>query len=159
MKVINGRFIFEIGPTSTSETTLTTVVSAAPRQSYTIEVADASSLSVGQRIVIHCTSIAYAAEYYSPQIINPDWERISQTSGFNIRELHTVEAINGHTITLREPLHLPLILTSDPIEVKSHNRIVNIGIEDIQFKGNWDSYPESFVHHKNDIHDLSLIHI
>lgn len=155
MKVTNGRFIFEIGPTSTSETTLTTVVSAAPRQSYTIEVADASSLSVGQRIVIRCTSITYAAEYYSPQIINPDWERISQTDGFNIRELHTVEAINGNTITLREPLHLPLILTSNPIEVRSYNMIVNIGIEDIQFKGNWDSYPESFVHHKNDIHDYA----
>ena len=62
MKVENGRFIFEIGPTDTSESELTTVVSAAPRQSYAIEVADASSWSLGQRISSPCTSLSYAAE-------------------------------------------------------------------------------------------------
>lgn len=42
MKVHNGRYMFEVKPNSTSETTLTTVVSNAPRESYEVEVAHAS---------------------------------------------------------------------------------------------------------------------
>ena len=31
--------------------------------------------------------------------------------------------------------------------------LVDCGVEDILFKGNWNSYPEEFVHHKDGIHD------
>lgn len=156
MKVENGRYIFEVTPTSTSESTVTTVVSAAPRESYEIEVADATGLSVGQRIILRCDSVAYGNAYFAPQTIDPAWTRLLDPSrGFNMRELHTVAAISGNTVTLREPLHLPMIITADPINVRTYNMISNVGVEDILFKGNWDSYPEVFEHHKDDIHDYA----
>lgn len=161
MKVNNGRYMFEVVPSSVSETTLTTVVSAADRESYIIEVADASGLSVGQKIILRCDSVSYATEYFAPQTIDPAWTRLlDSTRGFNMRELHTIESVSGNFVTLREPLHLPMIMTVDPLDpivinVRSYNMITNVGVEDILFKGNWDSYPEVFDHHKDDIHDYA----
>ncbi len=153
MKVQNGRYMFEIGPTDVSEQVLTTVVGDARRESYEIEVASASSLRVGQRVILRTDDVGFAESYFSPQQIDPAWTRLLET-GFSLRELHTVESINGNTVRFREPLHISLV-GSVGIEVRSYNMINNVGIEDILFKGNWDSYPEDFVHHKDDIHDYA----
>lgn len=155
MKVNNGRYIFEVTPTDLSESDITTVVSDASRESYTIEVADASSLSPGQRIILRQDSVDFAHTYYSPQVIDPAWTRLLTTQGFRLRELHTVESINGNTVRLREPLHISLVVGLDPITLRTYNMINNVGVEDILFKGNWDSYPEIFDHHKDDIHDYA----
>jgi hypothetical protein len=155
MKVNNGRYIFEVRPTSLGESTLTTVVADAARESFTIEVASAAALSPGQSIILSATSVPFAEAYYDPLEIDAAWTRLNTTSGFNVRELHTVESINGTTVRLSEPLHLPLFTAGTTIRVRSYNVITDVGVEDILFKGNWDSYPESFVHHKNDIHDYA----
>jgi hypothetical protein len=159
MKVNNGRYMFEITPTSTPETTLTTVVSNAPRESYEVQVANAAPLVVNDRVIVYCTSVPYAEAYYAPLALDPAWTRLTTTSGFNIRELHTVASVNGNTIRFREPLHLPIITEhgGQPItnRIRSYNVITNVGVEDIRFKGNWDSYPETFVHHKDAIHDYA----
>ncbi|MGJ8652310.1 MAG: DUF4955 domain-containing protein [Opitutaceae bacterium] len=154
-KVENGRYMFEVIPTSTGESTITTVVSAAPRESFTIEVASSTGLSVGQKIILRTDSVDYATAYFAPQVIDAAWTRIGSETGFSMRELHTIESIAGNLVTLREPLHLPMIITADPIYVRSYNMINNVGVEDILFKGNWDSYPEAFDHHKDDIHDYA----
>lgn len=146
--------MFEITPTDTGESVLTTVVNDAARESDQIEVADASKLSIGQNILLRTDSVAFAKTYYAPQYIDTAWTRLYE-QGFRLRELHTVDAIDGNTITLREPLHINLIINSDPIYVRSYNVITHVGIEDILFKGNWNNYPEDFEHHKNDIHDYS----
>jgi len=159
MKVNNGRYIFEVKPTSTAESPITTVISNAPRESYEVEVADASSLGVNDRVIVRCTSVPYAEAYYAPQTLDPAWTRLTSTSGFNMRELHTVESIDGNTVRFREPLHLPMITEhgGQPIniEVRTYNVLTNVGVEDIRFKGNWDSHPESFVHHQDAIHDYA----
>ena len=154
MKVKNGRHIFEISPLNLKEAKLTKVIEQANRESYLIRVADASKLQVGQHILLRTDSPDFAKSYYAPQIIAPEWTRLL-TTGFALRELHTVAAINGNTITLGEPLHTTLYMGSTPIEVRNYNMINNVGIEDILFKGNWDSYPESFVHHQDEIHDYA----
>lgn len=154
MKVDNGRYMFEIAPEDLGETVLTRVVSSASRESYEIEVADASNLSVGQRILLRTDSAEFAESYYAPQAIASEWTRLF-TDGFRLKELHTVSAIAGNIITLREPLHINLTIGSDPIEVRSYNVLTNVGVEDILFKGNWDSYDEDFEHHKDDIHDYA----
>ena len=158
-KVNNGRYIFEVKPPSTDDSTLTTVVADAPRESFDIEVASASGLSVGQRIVLRTKSIPYAQAYFAPQALQTTWTRIESETGFSMQEIHTVAAINGTTITFREPLHLPLIMSyngeSISIEVRNYPVITDVGVEDILFKGNWDSYPEDFSHHKDDIHDYA----
>jgi len=155
MKVKNGRHIFEIAPRDMSESTLTTVVEKAERESYNITVADSSMLIIGQRILLRTDSIEFAESYYSPQTIAPEWTRLLSSQGFKLRELHTIAAINGNQITLHEPLHITLYMTDDDIQVRSYNVIKNVGIESILFKGNWDSYPETFDHHKDDIHDYA----
>lgn len=153
-KVNNGEYIFEISPTSTGESVITTVVEDAQRESFEIVVADASQLAIGQRILLRSDSVEFAQSYYSPQAINSDWTRLL-SSGFSLREIHSVAAINGNTVRLREPLHISLTVNSTPIQVRSYTMINNVGIEDIRFKGNWDSYPEVFDHHKDDIHDYA----
>lgn len=156
MKVNNGRYMFEVKPLNTSQTTLTTVTADAPRESFEIQVADASALSPGQRIILRADSVPYANAYYAPLALSSNWTRLTSTSGFNIRELHTVESVHGNTVRFREPLHLPMITGEGiTIQVRSYNVITNVGVEGILFKGNWNSYPESFVHHKNAIHDYA----
>jgi hypothetical protein len=155
MKVNNGRYMFEIKPASTSESTLTTVASNAPREGYEIEVVDGSVLSPGQEIILSCSSIPYAHAYFSPQVIASTWTRLTTTQGFKMRELHVIESVSNNTVKLREPLHLSMITNSVSIDVKSYNTITNVGIEDILFKGNWNSYPETFSHHKDDVHDYA----
>lgn len=147
-----GYFIFEMRPLNMSESTITTVVSDASRESFEIEVANASNLSIGQRIILSATSVEYAQAYYAPLTIYSAWTRLL-TTGFNIRELHIIQSIHGNTVRLREPLHLPIWADVVTINVRSYNMLTHVGIEDILFKGNWDSYPETFVHHKDTIHD------
>lgn len=158
-KVDNGSYIFEVEPTSLSESTKTTVVADAPRESFEIEVASTASLSVGQRIILRTDSIPYALAYFAPQSLQSAWTRIESETGFAMREIHTIAAISGTTVTLREPLHLPMITSYNSeaitIQVRTYPVITDVGIEDILFKGNWDSYPENFVHHKDDIHDYA----
>jgi len=155
MKVNNGRYMFEVKPTSTGESVITTVVADADRETFEIEVADASGLSVGQRIILRTASVPFATNYYAPLALDPAWTRLASTSGFNLGELHTIEAITGTTVRFREPLHIPLFTSGSTIEVRSYNVITDVGVEDIRFTGNWASYPETFIHHKDDIHDYA----
>lgn len=156
MKVQNGRHILEIAPNSMSERTVARVVKDALRETFEITVDNASVLSVGQRILLRTDSVEFAENYYAPQIMSSAWTRLRSTQGFSLRELHTIAEINNNVIRLREPLHISLTLNdSDPIYVRTYNMIENVGIEDILFKGNWNSYPENFSHHKNTIHDYA----
>ena len=155
MKVENGRHIFEITPTSTSESTITTVTEDALRETHEITVADASNLNVGQRIILRTDSVDFAQNYYAPQTIDKAWTRLLSSQGFRLREIHTIEKIDGNVIRLREPLHISLVISSDPINVRTYSMLSNVGIENILFKGNWNSYPEEFDHHKDDIHDYA----
>jgi len=156
MKVQNGRHIFEIAPTSLSESTVTTIVEDAVRESFEITVANASNLSPGQRIIIRTDSVDFADNYYEQEDEHTeDWSRLFSTQGFRLREIHTIASIEGNVVRLREPLHISLTINSDPINVRTYNMLNNVGIEDILFKGNWNSFPEDFDHHKNDIHDYA----
>lgn len=156
MKVSNGRYLFEIAPADTKERTLTTVVEQAQRETFAIKVADASGLTVGQRILIKARGVAFAKAYFAPQTLNPDWTRLLDAKrGFSLNETHSIAAIDGNTVHLREPLHTTLYTDAAQVLVRSYNVITQVGVEDILFKGHWNSYPETFVHHKDDIHDYA----
>lgn len=158
MKASNGDHIFEITPDNTGESTVTQVVEDALRETFEITVANASALSVGQRIILRTDSVDFAEDYFHPQAIDAAWTRLLSTQGFRLREIHTIAEINGNVVRLREPLHITLTTGTDPINVRTYNVIENVGIEDILFKGNWDSYFDEenggvFNHHYDDIHD------
>lgn len=159
MKVNNGRFMFEMRPEKMEEHPLTEIVADAPNQSFEIQVADTSNLSVGQHVIVRSDSIPYAHHYYGDLGLSEAWTEITQGRGFIIKEVHEIAAIEENTVRFREPLQLDILTELNGnkvlVELHSYNVIENVGIEDIRFKGGWNNYPEEFVHHKNKIHDYA----
>lgn len=133
-------------------TPLTHITQNARRETFNITVADASQLRVGQRIMLRTESPEFAQQYYAPLPLRPEWTRLFKT-GFKLQETHAIAAINGNIVRLREPLHISLNVKAATIAVYEHATLHNVGVEDILFKGNWNNYPEAFVHHKDKIHD------
>ncbi|WP_057936302.1 DUF4955 domain-containing protein [Algoriphagus resistens] len=153
MRIGSRQFRFE--PRENKTEKLAVVNRAAPRESFVVEVADASRLSVGQDVVLSHRSEAYTRNYFAPRELSPAWDRLfGSGGGMQIREIHTIEEINGTTIKFKNPLHIDVVMVEGyDFELNSYNSIEECGIEDILFSGNWDSYPEEFVHHKDGIHD------
>ncbi|MFT3827174.1 MAG: DUF4955 domain-containing protein [Chitinophagaceae bacterium] len=153
---INGRqFLFK--PAEERSNKLTTITKSAGRESFSVEVSDVSRLSVGQDVVIKHRSEEFTKLYFAPLPLKPEWTRLfGDKGGMQINEIHTIEKINGHTVTFKNPLHFDLkIVTAAAFELASYNCIEECGIEDILFTSNWKTYPEEFVHHKNNIHDYA----
>lgn len=154
MKVNNGRYIFEVKPTPIKHKSVTVVVVDAARETFKIEVKSTKELHVGQRVILKTNSVELAKDHFAPLVLDKKWTRILDR-GFRLQEIHTVDKIEGNTVFLREPLHINLKVNSDPIKVQPYSMINHVGFEDILFKGNWNNYPEDFIHHKNKLHDYA----
>jgi len=153
---INGRQIM-FRPENDNGAKLTTIVKDAGRESFSVEVADASKLKVGQDVVIRHRSEEFTRQYFAPLDLKPQWTRLfGEKGGMQVAEIHTIESIKGNRITFKNPLHLDIKMVStatwDLVEFKY---IEECGIEDILFTSNWKTYPEEFIHHKNEIHDYA----
>lgn len=153
---INGRQILFM-PASNSPQKLATITKDARRESYEVEVADASSLKPGQDVVIRHRSEEFTRLYFAPLELKPVWTRLfGEKGGMQIQEIHTIEKIEGNRITFKNPLHFDLkIVKSASFDLYSFNYIEECGIEDIRFSCNWKNYPEEFIHHKDQIHDYA----
>jgi hypothetical protein len=136
---------------------LTTVVKEVPRESFWIEVADATMLKPGQDVVLRHQSEAYTRWYFSPLPLKPVWTRLfGEKGGMNISEIHTIEKVEGNRVKFRNPMHVDVkLLSTVPFELLTYTSIEECGVEDILFTSNWKTYPEEFVHHKNEIHDYA----
>lgn len=155
-KRINGRqFLFK--PEDERSAKLTTIVKDATRESFSVEVADVSKLSVGMDVVIRHRSEAYTRFYFSPLPLKPEWTRLfGDKGGMQISEIHTIQQIRGRTVIFKNPIHFELkLVVEQPFELAAYNSIEECGIEDILFSSNWKTYPEEFLHHKNNIHDYA----
>jgi len=153
---LNGRqFVFK--PSSNKTEKITTVTKNAARESFWLEVADASALKAGQDIVLRHRSEEFTRLYFSPLALKSEWTRLfGDKAGMQIQEIHTVEKIEGNRIKLKNPLHIDVVLVkSASFDIYNFISIEECGIEDIRFSSNWKSYPEEFVHHKNGIHDYA----
>jgi hypothetical protein len=153
---INGRQII-FKPVNEENKKLTVITKDAVRESFSIEVEDASKLKVGQDIVIRHRSEEFTRTYFSPLQLKPEWTRLfGDKGGMQINEIHTIRKIEGNTITFKNPLHLDIIMVkSASWDIYAYNYIEGCGVEDILFTSNWKTYPEEFVHHKNSIHDYA----
>jgi len=155
-KRVNGRqFLFK--PEEERYAKVTTITSDAPRESFTVQVADASRLKPGMDVVIKHKSEEFTRLYFAPLPLKPEWTRLfGDNGGMQIVEVHTIEKINGNTVTFKNPIHFELKqVASAPFELITYVSIEECGIEDILFTSNWKTYPEEFVHHKNEIHDYA----
>lgn len=134
---------------------LTTVTKDAARESFIVEVADASALRVGQDVVLRHRSEEFTRNYFAPLQLKPQWTRLfGEEGGMQIAEIHTVNKIEGKRVTFKNPLHIDVkLVKSAPFELHTFSSIEECGVEDILFTSNWKNYPEEFVHHKNAIHD------
>jgi hypothetical protein len=153
---INGRQII-FKPASEENKRLTIITKDATREGFSIEVEDASKLKVGQDIVIRHRSEEFTKLYFSPLQLKPEWTRLfGDKGGMQISEIHTIENITGNTVTFKNPLHLNIIMVKNASwDITAFNYIEECGVEDILFTSNWKTYPEEFIHHKNNIHDYA----
>ncbi len=136
---------------------LTTVVKEAPRESFWVEVADATMLKPGQDVVLRHQSEAYTRWYFSPLPLKPVWTRLfGEKGGMNISEIHTIEKVEGSRVKFKNPMHIDVkLLSAVPFELLPYTSLEECGVEDILFTSNWKTYPEEFIHHKNAIHDYA----
>ena len=153
---INGRqFVFK--PARNNSVKLTIITKDAVRESFWVEVEDASKLKAGQDVVIRHRSEEFTRLYFAPLDLKPQWTRLfGEKGGMQIFEIHTVEKIEGNRIKFKNPVHLDIkMVKSATWDLFTYNSIEECGIEDILFTSNWKNYPEEFVHHKNAIHDYA----
>jgi hypothetical protein len=146
---------FQFKPSVLDVKKLTTIVKDVPRESFWVEVQDASVLQPGQNVVIRHRSEEYTRYYFSPLELDADWTRlVGEDGGMNIYEIHTIEKIEGNKVKFKNPVHYEIkLLSAKPFVIDSYVSMKECGIEDILFTSNWKNYPEEFVHHKDGIHD------
>ena len=153
-KMKPGGVMFRIAPADTASEALTTITSDARRETFEVDVADASALKVGQRVVIRYQDPAYNRIYFGDLELSPAWKRV-HANGMSFAEAHRIAAIAGRRIRFEEPLHFTLVMNAAPFTLRSLAFLEEVGIEDIRFSGKWDEYPEPFSHHKDTNHDTA----
>lgn len=153
---INGRqFLFK--PEERRTEKLTAIVKDAGRETFSVVVADASKLKVGQDVVVRHRSEEFTRLYFSPLDLKPQWTRLfGDKGGMLVYEIHTITKIEGDRVSFKNPLHIDVKrVKSASWTIEPYYAIDHCGVEDILFTSNWKSYPEEFIHHKNEIHDYA----
>lgn len=150
-----GKRQFHFRPSELQDEKLTIITANAGRESFWVEVADASDLKPGQDVVIRHQSEAYTRLYFDSLPLAPEWTRLfGEDGGMNIREIHTIEKIEENRVKFKNPLHLDIrMVESEDFSLYTYTSLRECGIEDIRFSSNWVNYPEEFDHHKDAIHD------
>lgn len=126
------------------------VVADARRETFVVEVADASLFKPGDWVVLSMTDVSPAgvAAAVAPYPVDPAWKKIIN-NGFKIDEFHYITTVQGNKLTFKEPIHADVNVAKG-WTVQPWSPLVEAGVENLAFVGNWQ---EEFVHHKNAIHD------
>ena len=144
----SGRYRFNFLPGGTSiPAEVTNVTSDIQRGSFEIDVANGSSISVGEVVQVY-TKNKELLEANTPNLTyNPSWGSWSVTNnGAEIFSFHKVEAIDGNRITFKNPVQINLPIDNANILIRRYNMIENVGVEDILFTSGWVDYPGTYVH-------------
>jgi hypothetical protein len=129
---------------------ITEVVADTKRETFNVEVADASKISIGDWIILSVKNSSKDLINYdiSPLIPQPEWTSILE-KGVIVNERHQVKSINNNTLTFFEPIHYD-IQEKHGWEILCFAHSEEVGFENLRFEGNWK---EKFVHHENAKHD------
>lgn len=153
MRVNTRQFRFE--PETRNTAKLAVITGSAARGSHWVTVRSAAALKAGQDVTLRHKSESFTRRYFAPQELKADWTRLfGENGGMNIQEIHTIAEVRGNRVRFENPLHIAI----EPVPghdfiLESYEALEECGIEGIRFVGNWNSYPEEFVHHKDSIHD------
>ena len=150
-----GGRMFTFRPSDTRNyQTITRITESAERETFWITVNNASRLKVGRWIQVYMknNSVEGVNEFLAPRSPNLNtryWEALL-TEGIIIQEEHSIAEIQGNRIRLNEPLHAHINLAYHKCQVRLIPYLEEVGVEDISFQG---TFFESFIHHKNRLHD------
>lgn len=155
MRIHGRQFLFQPGGSNGKK--LSSITADAGRETFAVQVQDASKLKVGQDVVIRHKTEEFTRLYFAPLDLKPQWSRLfGDKGGMQIYEIHTIAKITGNQVVFKNPIHLDIkLVKSGSWDIESYHSISECGIEDLKFSSNWKNYPEEFVHHKNDIHDYA----
>ncbi|HEY5687821.1 MAG TPA: DUF4955 domain-containing protein [Yeosuana sp.] len=125
---------------------LTKIVADSKRETYSIQVGDASAIKKNDWILIKVLNNSKDLIDYDLMSLKqePEWISILN-KGVQVNEIHQVESVAGNTIVLVEPIHYD-IQSKHNWEVTTFEHLENIGFENITFEGNWT---KEFVHHRS----------
>jgi hypothetical protein len=158
---------FKFMPSTTNASVLATIASPVLRNDYAIKVSPGHTLQVGQYVSVTHKSQEFATAYYDNLFIPFDvWFRLKNNysekgvakngGGMSLFENHLVTAIDGNVVTFKNPIQIDLpTIPGKSYTLRNLTTIDEVGVEDIRFTGNWPSVGETFVHHKNKLHDYA----
>lgn len=118
---------------------ISNVVANADRGGYSIEIADASNISVGQWVELYVknTSTALLNEelypYTTANLYKPADLKIVK-NGVEVREIHKVVSKTGNIITFKEPLHRAVNYTYG-WKINNFSALEEVGIQDLKYTG------------------------
>jgi hypothetical protein len=144
----SGMYRFNFVPGGTSfPTDVTSVTSDIQRGDFQVDVANGSLISVGEVIQVYTKNKELLAVNTPNLSYNPSWASWDITNnGAEIVSFHVVEAIDGNTITFKNPIQINLPISNTNILIRKYNMIENVGVEDILFTSGWVDYPGTYVH-------------
>jgi len=131
-----------------SRRALCKVTADARRETFTVGVDDASSLSVGGRVLLYSGNSNILRDMTAPYEVEPEWTSIAQNKAY-VAEIHTIAAIADDRVTFAEPIRYD-VKAAQGWEIRPHKPISGIGVEDICFLGN--SY-HAYKHHRSGYDD------
>ncbi|WP_066631764.1 DUF4955 domain-containing protein [Labilibacter marinus] len=129
---------------------ITVVTGAASRESFEVNVADASQIKAGDWVMLSMENNSPEVLEYElqPRETSEKWKSIL-TKGVIVKEIHLVDKVEGNTITFYDPIHYD-INPQHGWTINKYAHLENIGFEHLNFEGNW-LIP--FKHHGNAQHD------
>lgn len=147
----NGMIYFNCqGSKSDADNLLTTITGDAPKGSHRLQVGSTKGLSIGQHVMLKLLNAtpSVVADEVAPYAVEAEWTELPQT-GVNVVEYLEIAAINGNTLTFKEPL-MHKVVKDWGWTLHRHQYSVGCGLEHIDFLGN---FQEPFSHHLNALHD------
>ena len=141
-------FLFTNGEDSLN-TFITNVTGNANRETYSIEVANASGISVGQWVELYIKDTSTAlvneelAPYTTADLYQPANLKIVN-DGVQVREIHKVVSKSGNIITFKEPIHRTINGTYN-WKINSFKALEEVGIQDLKYTG---GFIYNHIHHR-----------
>lgn len=125
------------------------VAADAKRGTFSVQLTTVGNLKVGDWVILLLSdnNPELVAKELSPYPVDPALTEI--INGVQVRDMHQITAINGSTLTFKEPI-MHAVESKYKWNVTKFLYTQENGVEDIAFIGN---FHESFVHHQSWLHD------
>lgn len=138
-------FLIQFVPASKSTSKISDVTANATRETFSVQLANASNVSVGQwvRLVLSDNDPDLVEEEFAPYDIDALYTGIN--TKVELKEVHQVAAVSGNTVTFKEPIHRT-INSQYNWYLETFPRLEEVGVMDLSYQGGLNV---TFVHHRS----------